>query len=522
MKWSLQRKFLCLLVVTVVGIATQGTMGLLTRRTFGEAIESIGRKQLPASRAVTLIDMRHDGLLAVVLRSIRAAQLHDADEIKSVEEDVTEQSKDMQANLDLLKTLSLSPNISAEIERTRPAIEKYVTNAQTVVHAASSGDAAGAEAKFPEYLAAFKELEESLDALGESIEHHVDGEVEASLTLSQTENHKALIFFTLCLSLMTVVNLLIARSVSRPIVDCAGKFRATGDKLNGCSQEVARHGEGLAQRATEQSASLEETVSALSEIAESARKSAEHTNRADEVSRGVQNRSEEGVRAMNRMSDSLALMKSSADETATIVRVIEEIAFQTNLLALNAAVEAARAGDAGRGFAVVAEEVRSLAQRSALAAKDTAEKIQRSKEHAEDCVEESGSVSSLLELISGDASRAAVLSGDIAGMIRQQSSAIATIQSTMNELDQVTQMNAASAEEFAAAGGQLLGESRTVLDLVNTLETLLHGGHASAGWDAPATSTRSVPLVSGTRRSPRAARASDEFTSWDDSDGLHV
>jgi methyl-accepting chemotaxis protein len=504
MKLSLRAKFLCLLLLTVVGIASQGGMSYMTSSHLGGALDNIGRTQLPATRAVSLIDMHHDGMLAVVLRAIRAAQMKDLEELKSTEADISEQADDMQKNLALLAEMSLPSNITEMLADTKPALENYVASAVAVVSIAAKGDLTAAEEKLPDYLMAFKELEVKLGTLGDTIESHVGSEVEASLAMAGAENKTNFLVLAICLSIICAVNFVISRSISRPVGTSASEFRSIADKLHSCSQEIARQGEGLAQRATEQSASLEQTLSALDQIATSANHSAEHTKQSDEVTRKVHARSEDGVAAMTRMSTSLASMKTAADETASIIRVIEEIAFQTNLLALNAAVEAARAGEAGRGFAVVAEEVRSLAQRSAAAANDTADKIQRSKEYADECVKESGDVASLLSMISEDATKAASLSGELAVMIRNESTNIATIQNNMGELGQVTQMNAATAEEFAAAGAQMLLDSQSVIDLVHTLEEVVDGQkHQQATHQSsPAVNRRPAvhtPIVARTR-----------------------
>src|SRR5262249_12105503 len=130
----------------------------------------------------------------------------------------------------------------------------------------------------------------------------------------------------------------------------------------------------------EQAASVEETSASLEEIAGMTRQNAEHAANVEDLARRTQDTTKRGGEAMTRMEAAIQSIKEGSDKTAKIIKTIDEIAFQTNLLALNAAVEAARAGDAGRGFAVVAEEVRSLAIRSAEAAKDTSSLIDDSQQ----------------------------------------------------------------------------------------------------------------------------------------------
>ena len=174
------------------------------------------------------------------------------------------------------------------------------------------------------------------------------------------------------------------------------------------------------------------------------------------------------------MHEAIEAIRSASDETAVIVKVIEEIAFQTNLLALNAAVEAARAGDAGRGFAVVAEEVRGLAQRSASAAKDTAEKITRSLELARGGVKVSDEVTAALSLITSDCVKAAALVSEIAVAGSAQARSLGEVNIAVGQLDQVTQSNAAAAEQSAAASEELLAQSQVLDSVVQKLVLLVH------------------------------------------------
>ncbi|MCC6933434.1 MAG: hypothetical protein IT292_09295 [Deltaproteobacteria bacterium] len=148
--------------------------------------------------------------------------------------------------------------------------------------------------------------------------------------------------------------------------------------------------------AAEQASSIEEISASVEEIGSMSKQNADNAKEAARITGNVNNLCEGGSKSMSEMEKAMDAIKKAAEETGVIIKTIDEIAFQTNLLALNAAVEAARAGDAGKGFAVVAEEVRNLAHRSASAAKDTAEKIKRSSELADNGVVVSKEVSKAL------------------------------------------------------------------------------------------------------------------------------
>jgi methyl-accepting chemotaxis protein len=182
-----------------------------------------------------------------------------------------------------------------------------------------------------------------------------------------------------------------------------------------------------------------------------------------------------GVSAMQRMSTSINDIKTSSDKTAKIIKTIDEIAFQTNLLALNAAVEAARAGEAGKGFAVVAQEVRNLAQRSAEAARNTAELIEAGQSNAESGVAVAVEVSANLEGIKESSGKVATLIAEIAAASSEQSQGIGQVNTAVSEMDKVVQSNAANAEESASAAEEMSSQAQELNSLVGELVSVVGG-----------------------------------------------
>jgi methyl-accepting chemotaxis protein len=232
------------------------------------------------------------------------------------------------------------------------------------------------------------------------------------------------------------------------------------------AQQIGKGSQALAQGTSEQASSLEEVSSSLQELAAMTRQNAGNTQEARKLAEHARSGANRGLDGMRRLSEAMTKIQSSSEATAKIVKTIDEIAFQTNLLALNAAVEAARAGDVGQGFAVVAEEVRSLAMRSAEAAKNTADLIEESVHNAASGVELNQTVHTQLEEITDQANKVEVVMAEIASGSEQQAGGIDQITAAVEQMNQLTQQNAANSEESASAAEELSGQAeelRTML-----------------------------------------------------------
>ena len=252
------------------------------------------------------------------------------------------------------------------------------------------------------------------------------------------------------------------------------------EQTDSAGQQIASTSQSLAQGASDQAASIEEVTSSLHQLLSSTDTTARNAQDARRMAEAAREHVAAGTSSMQRLSQAIASIKSSSDQTAKIVRTIDEIAFQTNLLALNAAVEAARAGDAGRGFAVVAEEVRSLAIRSAEAAKTTAALIEDSVQSTAGGVALNAEVTKILDEIGRQVGAVTAVVGDIATTGDEQNRDVRQISESITALNSVTQQVAATAEEAASASEELASQSASLTTMIGSFSLGGEGHEASS------------------------------------------
>jgi methyl-accepting chemotaxis protein len=303
-------------------------------------------------------------------------------------------------------------------------------------------------------------------------------------------------------------------SVTKPVRAVADTLLAGAQQTTSAAGQISATSQTLAEGTSEQAASLEETSSSLEEFSSMTKRNAENAKKANENARQAREAADQGAGDMQNMSAAMEAIKKSSNDIAKIIKTIDEIAFQTNILALNAAVEAARAGEAGMGFAVVADEVRNLAQRCAQAARETSGMIEGAIINAGQGVEISAKVTQVLDHVTAKVRVVDDLVAEVASALTEQTQGLAQINIAVNQIDKVTQSNAANAEESAAAAEQLNAQALAMKQLVGELLDLVGGKDLQSGNNPPAHAV-SLQKTSSSISASRAPRRINGGTSGD-------
>jgi methyl-accepting chemotaxis protein len=289
-------------------------------------------------------------------------------------------------------------------------------------------------------------------------------------------------------------------SMQDNLVKVVSGVRQNAEGVATASAQIAQGNQDLSQRTEEQASALEETAASMEELSSTVKQNADNARQANQLALGASTVAIKGGEVVSQVVTTMKGINDSSKKIADIISVIDGIAFQTNILALNAAVEAARAGEQGRGFAVVASEVRSLAGRSADAAKEIKGLITASVERVEQgsaLVDQAGTT--MAEVVSS-IKRVTDIMGEISAASTEQSTGVAQVGEAVSQMDQATQQNAALVEESAAAAESLKGQA---LQLVQAVAVFKLSGNDPRVVDVPA------PVMQATaeRRSPDRAKS---------------
>lgn len=352
--------------------------------------------------------------------------------------------------------------ITEAMDGVKASLHEVNAQIQTLVEAAASGDfqargdVAAFQHEFRRMIEGLNRLMEVSDVgLGEvsrilgalaqgDLTQRIDGEYHGAFARLQND-----------------ANTTVAR-----LREVIGGLQGAAATINTAAREIAAGNADLSSRTEEQASSLEETASSMEELNATVRQNADNAERANLLASQSNEAVLKGGDAVQRVVTTMADIRESSGKIADIIGVIDSIAFQTNILALNAAVEAARAGEQGRGFAVVANEVRALAQRSAVAAREIKELIAMSVDKVEGGTTQVDEAGVAMQDVVAAFSQVADLVGGISAASREQSQGIGQVTQAITRMDDVTQQNAALVEEAAASAESLEVQAQGLMEIV--------------------------------------------------------
>ncbi|MDO8413047.1 MAG: methyl-accepting chemotaxis protein [Gallionellaceae bacterium] len=484
-----------------------------------------------------------------VFAALQAGLHKDEVEKQTVLRDVEEHAAIFRENMAKNAALPLSQDFKEVLQIAQPALEAYITSAESIVKLAVENPTA-AYAQLSEFKDSSAVLADPMAVLSELMEESVKVSQEAADKQVVIVRNTIVSTMVLALLVLSIISWLLIRSITRPLlgavklahtvasgdltsvieiksrdetgkmmqalkdmndslVKIVGNVRGSVDAITLSAKEIATGNSDLSQRTEEQASSLQETASSMEELSATVKHNAENAKQANQLTLSARDVAVKGGDIVSKVVTTMASINDSSNKIVDIISVIEGIAFQTNILALNAAVEAARAGEQGRGFAVVAAEVRTLAQRSAAAAKEIKALIDDSVGKVKGgtkLVDEAGKT---MDEIVTAVRRMTDIMAEISAASSEQSSGIDQVNQAINQMDQATQQNAALVEEAAAAAEAMKEEAENLTLSVSVFKL---NGHSPAN----SVIAKSPPIATNKLSTLRAPPKKQETGEWEE------
>jgi methyl-accepting chemotaxis protein len=493
------------LVGALLGALTGG-VGLAANHRLGAATEQ-AISAAEALQSSQLADMMHDAVRGDAQRAMLGALEGRTEQIDAARTDLVEHGKTFRDALARLGQMALADDSRNALAEVLPLIDRYLASADTLVRSAAAADG-GMRAAVDALQVDFERLETSMAALSDSIQasnQRVNERAHADVVLSQRLTAAVLI---IALAAAVLLSLRLARRLSMPmdhaaevahrlaegdltvpitasgndemqrllvslqemrdhLADIVRQVKSNADDVAVASSEIARGNQDLSDRTEEQASALQQTAATMDQLATTVRHNADSAREADALATGAAGIAARGSEVMGRMTATMDGINDSSRRIASIIGVIDGIAFQTNILALNAAVEAARAGEQGRGFAVVAAEVRMLAQRSAAAAREVRALVDTSVERVSQGSTLVDNACNTMSEVASAIQRVTQMVASITTASAQQSTGVSQVGEAVSQMDQTTQQNAALVEQSAAAAESLSRQAQQLVQAVS-------------------------------------------------------
>ena len=515
---KLKSQILALGLAGALAAALVGGVGLNAARMLGGAVTEVvdAGASLQASQEA---DMMHDAIRGDAQMAILGALEGKADSIQEAEKGLKEHARTFDEALSRLGTQTLGTASRSALEAAKPSFTRYHDAAKQVI-AGAKVDAATGQQAMPAFQKAFADLEGVMAALSQQIEAESQGHDAAAKARVLRAAWTVGIALAVALVGLVLLSLWISGLMSAPLAHAAqvsermahgdltntikpqgsdeavqllqsliemqsklaglvGEIKSNAERVASASMQIAQGNQDLSSRTERQASALQQTSATMTQLGGNVRSNTESAKQASELAQGASQVAVRGGQMMSEVVSNMNGINESSRKIADIISVIDGIAFQTNILALNAAVEAARAGEQGRGFAVVAGEVRSLAGRSAEAAREISQMIRTSLETVQRGTAEAEQMGRAMDDIINAIARVNQLIVGISQDSEIQSSRVGEVNKVISEIEQTTQANAALVEEAAGASESLRGQLNELRR--NVARFRLEGAGQSAG-----------------------------------------
>jgi methyl-accepting chemotaxis protein len=504
-KFTIQGKLLAMSMLGLLFVCAVGATGYVAASKLSGSTAKVTGMGAALMMQMTA-DQDHDALRSDVLSALMAGEKKDEAEEKSVRAEFAEHAKELRESMKTLETAGLDGESLEALHKTGPALLAYLDSADKIIDL-SFKDHEAALARLSAFVVDFKTLERDMASMSDKIQHQAEATRAASESVSATARAAVVAALVTCAVALMLVGWVISRGIVRPIqraveiaeqvargdlrarIEVSGQdetaqllnaLRSMNDKLShvvGAVREgsyniadgtgqIAMGNMDLSQRTELQASNLQQTAASMEQITSTVRNNSDTARAAADLAGTMSESAASGGAAVAQVVGTMAEITQSSRKMGDIIGVIDGIAFQTNILALNAAVEAARAGEHGRGFAVVATEVRGLAQRSAVAAKEIKALIEASVEGVERGAAQADAAGNTMDDIVAKVGRVTQLIGEISSATQEQTSGLGQINVAVAQLDQVTQQNAALVEQSAAAAESLKKQAEQLVQAV--------------------------------------------------------
>ena len=479
----------------------------------GHLSDSVGT-DLPAIRNVDVVDMMHDGIRAIVYRSILILDGHDQSPFVEVEKEFEEAAHKISAHLNNVASLPLSESIKKDVSRAEPHIQAYLEQGRALLALVKQGKKSEVNKQIPKFERSFSDLEVDLGALGDQVEKQAENsaDIGRDAILRSKIINIALVLGGLVIGLFSA--LAVMRNLRGTLSEITQALTEEAAHISSSAAQVRASSETLAVTSSEQAAALEETAASMEEIGAMIAQTVQNANDTIQESHSSTEESAKGKAVIEQMTKAMNDIHSGNEKLQRLVtlfsdikdktKIINDIAFETKLLSFNASIEAARAGSHGRGFAVVAEEVGKLATVSNRAADEVRTLLESSmREVSETVAESSDKVGTGREVAKACEMAFVAMESSlqridrsvqlIASAAKEQQVGVKQTNTSLTSMDRITHGNARNAEELSAQATALQSASLVLNEHASRMNMLVNGNAQAILNVRPGAAQKSVP-----------------------------